>query len=244
MNIGAIKNHTKKILGKKAVKFLKYNIPALSSKSSYSQSGEDVILDSFLGHKKEGFYVDIGAHDHIDLSNSYKFYKRGWGGIQIEPNYRKIQQFQKYRPGTISLNIGVGNRDTANFFIFDLEALSTFSEEEASHSKSFGHTIVETTTVDIVPLKEIFKKHLNRKHIDFMSVDTEGYDLEVLRTNDWDLYRPSFIVVETAEYDKNKFGKKENDLYDPFMQSIGYTKVADTYLNTIYRDTKHHMIGW
>lgn len=244
MDFGGVKKQIKKLLGESGVKFLKYNIPSLSAESSYSQSGEDILLNSFLGNKKNGFYVDIGAHDHINLSNTYKFYKRGWGGIQIEPNYRKIEGFKKYRPGTVSLNVGIGKKNTAPFFIFELEALSTFSEEEARHSQSFGHRIIETTTVDIVPLTDIFNQYVKDTHIDFMSVDTEGYDMEVLKTNDWDIYRPSFIVVETAEYEKDKFGRKENDIYDPFMSTIGYEKVADTYLNTIYRDIKTPLMGW
>lgn len=239
-----LKNKIKKIFGKHIIKFLKYNLPFLSSKNSYSQSGEDLILDSFLGHKKTGFYVDIGAYDHIDLSNSYKFYKRGWNGIQIEPNHRKINCFKKYRPNTISLNIGIGNKNNAKFYIFESEALSTFSEEEAKQSELYGHKIIETTSVKIFPLKDIFKEYIKNIEVDFMSVDTEGYDLEVLKTNDWNIYRPSFIVIETAEYDRNKFGKKLNDIYDPYMYSIGYEKVADTYLNTIYSDNKRKMIGW
>ena len=244
MNGYSVKNHIKKILGSNIVTFLKYNLPSLSAHSSYSQSGEDVLLDSFLGHKKNGFYVDIGAHDHISLSNSYLFYKRGWSGIQVEPNYKKISGFKKYRPGTTSLNVGIGDRKKSKFFIFDSAIISTFSEEEARVHESFGHKIVETVDVEVIPLQDIFKQYLKGNHIDFMSVDTEGYDMEVLKTNDWELYRPSFIIVETAAYDKDKYGAKLNDTYDPYMSGIGYEKVADTYLNTIYRDIKNPLKGW
>lgn len=244
MNMTTLKTILRKVLGQNIINYLKYRLPYWSSKSSYSQMGEDLIVDSFLGQKKTGFYVDIGAHDPLDMSNTYKFYRRGWTGIQIEPNYRKIKGFKKYRPGTVSLNIGIGKSSRAKFFIFESEALSTFSEEEAHHSQSFGNKVIETTEVDIVPLQEVFEKYVGTKTIDFMSIDTEGYDLQVLETNNWDLYRPSFIILETAEYDQNRFGKKENDLYDPVMQELGYEKVADTYINTIYRDTKSSIVGW
>lgn len=234
----------KKILGPSIIKFIKYNIPGLSAKRSYSQCGEDLLIDSFLKHKETGFYVDIGANDHIDLSNTYKFYSRGWTGIQIEPNYKNIKHFKKYRPNTISLNIGVGNKKNTKFFIFESSVLSTFSEEEAKKHENLGHKIIETTNVQILPLKDIFKEHLNNKHIDFMSIDTEGYDLEVLKTNDWVLYRPSFIIVETAEYVGKRFGQKLNEIYDHYMEGIGYEKVADTFVNTIYRDKNNKLIDW
>lgn len=234
----------KKVLGARIIKLVKYNFPRLSAKISYSQTGEDLLLDSFLGHKKAGFYVDIGAHDHIDLSNSFKFYKRGWTGIQIEPDPKKIEHFKKYRPKTISLNIGVGDKNVADFFIFETGVLSTFSKEEAKQHEGFGHHIIETVKVNIIPLKEVLEKYAKNQEIDFMSVDTEGYDLEVLKTNDWDKHRPHFVVVETAEYSKDKFGKKLNDIYDPFMSKIGYQKVADTFLNTIYRDQKNKTENW
>ncbi len=242
--MASFKQRLKKIIGPNATRFLKYNFPTLVSKRSYSQSGEDIILDSFLGHKQNGFYVDIGAHDHVDLSNTYLFYKRGWDGIQVEPHYKKITHFKKYRPRTTSLNIGIGEKTTAPFFIFDSAVVSTFSEEEARVHESFGHRIIETTNVDIVPLQDIFDQYLNGRHIDILSVDTEGYDLEVLKTNDWTTYRPSFIIVETAAYNRDKFGGKLNAVYDPYMESIGYAKVADTYLNTIYRDSTIEMAGW
>ncbi|MEJ0001579.1 MAG: FkbM family methyltransferase [bacterium] len=239
-----LKNHIKKILGPGAIQFLKHNLAFLHSQISYSQSGEDLLLDSFLSHKRKGFYVDVGAYDPVYLSNTYKFYKRGWRGIQIEPNPKRIAWFKKRRPGTINLNVGIGEKSTSKFFIFDADALSTFSAEEAAKAKSFGHEVLDTITVDILPLKEVFDAYAKDTVIDFMSVDTEGYDLEVLKTNDWTQYRPQFIVLETVEYDRNKYGKKENAVYDKFMSEINYEKVADTYINTIYRDTKADIPGW
>lgn len=245
MNQTAVKRAIKKLLGQRLTTWVKYRLPFLVAKHSYSQTGEDLILDYFLGYQQSGFYIDIGACDHLDLSNTYKFYRRGWKGIQIEPNPTKARQFQKYRPETLTLNIGIGSEEkNAPFFIFETDSLSTFSEEEAQSSTSFGHHIIETTQIPMLPLKAVFATHTTGKQIDFMSIDTEGFDMEVLHTNDWDLYRPRFIILETAEYNRTKFGKKENDQYDPVMKELGYEKVADTYINTIYRDTKSTSVGW
>ncbi|MDD4989683.1 MAG: FkbM family methyltransferase [Candidatus Pacebacteria bacterium] len=199
-------------------------------------------MDYFLKEKKMGFYVDVGAYHPMHISNTYKFYRRGWKGIQIEPNYNKFTLFQKYRPNTINLNIGVGNREgVMKFFIFEDDAYSTFSEEIVELNKSHGHKLVETKNVPIKPLRKVFAEYADKKEIDFMSVDTEGYDLEVLQTNDWNLYRPRFVVVETMEAGDRLFSRKLTTI-DPFMKSVGYEKVADTYLNTIYAD-KSEMNG-
>ncbi len=226
----------KSFLGKMAIS-LRYAHPNTMPKYSYSQTGEDLILDFFLKGKKSGFYMDIGAYHPVSLSNTYRFYKRGWKGINIEPNHNKFHLFEKQRTRDMNLNVGIGPHEaSAPLFIFDADTLSTFSREAAENYKSIGHSIVETKEVELMPLKKIFEKYAKDEKIDFLSVDTEGYDLEVLKTNDWELYRPSLIVLETVEYGKELLGKKLNDTYDPFMEAIGYKKIADTYINTIYID--------
>src|SRR3989344_9673220 len=63
-------------------------------KNSYSQRGEDIVIDHLLKHKKIGFYIDVGANDPIRFSNTNRFYKRGWTGINIEPD---VVCFEKIR---------------------------------------------------------------------------------------------------------------------------------------------------
>ena len=206
-------------------------------KKSYSQVGEDLVLDYLLQFKKKGFYVDVGAYHPVHISNTYKFYKRGWTGIQIEPNYKKSALLKKYRPNSINLNVGIGEKEgKAPFYIFDSDAYSTFSAETAEHNKSLGLKVSEVKEVPILALSAIFEQYAKDIEIDFMSVDTEGFDLGVLKTNNWKRYRPHFIVVETVEASDKLFGRKLNDVFDRFMKDIDYVPVADTYLNTVYAD--------
>jgi FkbM family methyltransferase len=236
-----IKEYLKKILKKSFlwsfISRLKYKYPDIKPKYSYSQLGEDLILDFFLKEKTSGFYIDVGAYHPINLSNTYKFYKRGWSGVNIEPNYTKFNLFEKQRTRDINLNIGIGSdKEKAQFFVFDADTLSTFSKESAEGYEKIGHKILEVRNIDLVPLKTVIDKYSKGREIDFLSIDTEGYELEVLNTNDWGLFRPKLIILETVEYSKNILGKKLNDIHDVFMDSIGYMKVADTYINTIYID--------
>lgn len=227
----------KSFLGKPII-YLRYKYPSIKPKYSYSQTGEDILIDFFLKGKNSGFYIDIGSYHPINLSNTYKFYKRGWSGINIEPNHNKFHLFKKQRIRDINLNMGIGQSETKSpFFILDADTLSTFSEQSAESYKKMGHKVIEIKDVDLMPLKNVIAKYAKDKKIDFLSIDTEGYDLEVLKTNDWNLYRPSLIVLETVEYSKNIFGSKLNATYDQFMDGIGYSKIADTHINTIYIDS-------
>lgn len=204
---------------------------------TYSQTGEDLILNVLLKNKKRGFYVDIGANDPKKFNNTFLFYKNGWSGINIEPNTKKIDLFKKIRKRDLNLNFGVGTANgDLNFYIFKENTLSTFSKEVANDYVSMDHKILDVKKIKVLSLKTIFDKYLNGRNIDFLSVDTEGNDLDVLNSNDWNKYRPNFLIIETLEYKNDNSGKKLNDLYDVYLNNLEYEKIADTYINTIYYD--------
>ena len=200
-----------------------------------SQGGEDLIIEHFLPTKKDGFYVDIGANDPVRLNNTLLFHNKRWTGINIEPNPKKKWLFNLMRMRDINLNIGIGpKRSEMEFYVFDQSILSTFNKNSADEYRKMGHIITNIVKVPVVPLKEVLGKYAKGKEIDIMSVDTEGYDMEVLESNDWKKFRPRFIILETLEYREGNIGKKLNDTYDKYMSNLGYNKVADTYINTIY----------
>ncbi len=97
-----------------------------------------------------------------------------------------------------------------------------------------GHPLKETIKIPIKPLKNILEEHAKGKEIDIMSIDTEGFDMEVLESNDWTKFRPRFLIIETLEYSRDEEGKKLNDTFDSYAEKIGYKKFAETYINTIY----------
>lgn len=204
---------------------------------TYSQCGEDLILEHLI-IKPKGFYVDIGSNDPRHLSNTYYFYKKGWRGINIEPNPRKRWLYRLFRTFDINLSIGIAEVEMeSDFYSFKEDFLSTFSKEVADSYLAMGHKLRETIKVKISPLSKVLEQYLavNQK-IDYMTIDTEGYDLAVLKSNDWGKYRPSYVILESLEYQRDGSGKKLDSIYDGYMQSISYRKIADTYLNSIYVD--------
>ncbi len=205
-------------------------------KSSYSQVWEDIILDFIFEWKNMGFYIDIWANHPKRLSNTLLFYKKWWSGINIEPNVNLYRWFLWSRKRDINLNIGIGptNWEDLDFFVIHPDTLSTFDVESARQYEKEWHEIVEIKKVPIISLNDVYMNYVHDKQVDFMSIDTEWYDMEVLQSNDWQRNRPWFVIVETLEYKRNWFGKKLNDLYDPYFQDKNYHKYADTYINTIY----------
>jgi len=166
---------------------------------SYSQYGEDLVIDDLSGHKKRGFYVDVGAGDPIWFSNSKRFYRRGWDGINIEPDQRIFSRLAGDRPRDINVNLAVGSSNsTTSMYRFAATHLSTLSREKADSCRDRGFRPTETVRVEVRTLSDILEQHCGERAIDFMSVDTEGLELEALKGNDWCRFRPKVLCVETA----------------------------------------------
>lgn len=199
-------------------------------RKSFSQCREDMIIDKILRQKKRGFYVDVGANDPVRFSNTNRFYLRGWRGINIEPGVSNYQRFLSARKRDININCGVAVIEgQIDYYQFEPSTLSTFSSLEAEGYQQQGFRLVEVKKVKVAPLSKILKKE-GVKRIDFLSVDTEGFDLEVLKSNDWKKYRPRLICVEVATHENTNSAR----VIDDYLSSVGYKLKAQTALNSIY----------
>ena len=101
------------------------------SQLSFAQESEDLVLNKIFGNQSNGFFIDIGANHPIRFSNTWFFYKKGWRGINIEPNPDMFKLLEEYRPHDLNLNIGISDvNDTLDYYMFNEPALNTFSENE------------------------------------------------------------------------------------------------------------------
>ena len=206
-------------------------------KTSYSQSGEDMILDFLFRHKRNGFYVDVWANHPSRLSNTFFFYnQRGWKGINIEPNPTLYKKFLVSRKRDHNLNLWIAKTTgTLEFFEIVPDTLSTFDSRATQDYVDQWHTIHNTYQVSVDSLEHILGKQVDTNDsIDFLSVDTEWFDMEVLESNNWQKYRPKAIVLETLEYKKEGWWKKLTREFWDFLSEQKYYLYADTYINSIY----------
>jgi FkbM family methyltransferase len=172
-----------------------YFSPALES---YSQFNEDLLIDLLLLQKKEGFYIDVGANDPVFNSNTKRFYDRGWRGINIEPGVEQFEKIKQARPRDTNLNVGVGPANGSMIFyrVVGDSTLSSFNKSVASNMAKAHGKKVEEVIVSVLRLVDIYEGYVKGSHVDFLSVDAEGLDLEVLKSNDWNKFRPSLVMVE------------------------------------------------
>lgn len=201
---------------------------------SYSQEGEDMILKRLFEGQQKGFYVDVGAHHPRRFSNTYFFYKKGWAGINIEPNPDAFRKFESDRNRDINLQIGISDkRENLVYYMFDESALNTFDENIVkSRLSTTNYKLEKKIEVAVERLDYILNKFLPfGQIIDFLSVDVEGFDLSVLKSNDWKLYRPKYVLAEALGM--SLIASINSDIFT-YMESHGYELIAKTYNTLIF----------
>jgi FkbM family methyltransferase len=165
-------------------------------KTSYSQFGEDMLISELL-RAPTGFYVDAGAHDPWRYSNTALLHARGWRGMNIDADDRAIARFNAARPGDINIHSGVGNTaGLLEFARFADGAINSFDAAMvARQGNAFGEA--EIVSVAVETLTTLLDRHKpDGTEIDFLNIDCEGLDFQVLQGLDWQRFAPKVIAVE------------------------------------------------
>jgi FkbM family methyltransferase len=206
---------------------------------SYSQDGEDMLLRPLLSssisnyNDYKGFYIDIGAHHPFRYSNTMHFYEQGWRGINIEPTPAAIELFNQYRGRDINLNIGIGGeRGKKTLYQYSESSLNSF-EQHTPHGNDAAYELVGTVDVEIYTLAQTLEQYLPANTaIDFMSIDVAGLDLALLNSNNWDKYRPRFVLVEDVDSNLSKLDASE--VYR-FLAAHNYEIASKTLRTLIFK---------
>lgn len=232
----SIKSSIKKLIPKKYTLYTTHIYKTLTNgfgRKVYSGNGEDILLYEYLfKDQKKGFYVDVGGYHPIHLSNTYLLHKKGWSGINIDPNPDSIALYNLHRKNDINLKLGVAPEETElTYYRFAEAGINTFSKEHADEKKSKSwSTFLGEEKITCLRLETIFEKYLPKDTtIDLLDVDVEQFDFEVLKSNNWERFRPRVVLVEERNF---RTELTENEIYR-FLVSKGYEFYSYTEMTLI-----------
>jgi FkbM family methyltransferase len=180
---------------------------------SYAQNLEDVLLSRALAGVDHGYYVDVGAFDPDVDSVTRHFYDAGWCGINIEPVADQLALFARVRPRDINLNVALGRTNgTLTFHDFSPLGVSTLDP------------------VVVLTLAQVCRDH-DVRAIDFLKIDVEGHETEVLAGHDWNFVRPRILLVEAT---RPMSATPSYDAWEPMILHQGYLFAWFDGLNRYY----------
>lgn len=207
------------------------------SVKSYSQEGEDMILARLFENQQSGFYVDVGAHHPHRFSNTYYFYKKGWRGINIDAMPGSMELFNKIRGRDINIEKPVSDKkEILTFYTFNEAALNGFSKEMSEkRNDGVNYFIKFTKEIETTTLEEILDKNLLKDQtIDFLSIDVEGFDLKVLKSNNFNKFKPKVVLIEMLVKSVKDI---EDDEIARYLKGEKYLLLAKTIRTNIFIQT-------
>jgi FkbM family methyltransferase len=199
--------------------------------ASFSQEGEDRILNRLFETQRAGFFIDVGAHHPIRFSNTMLLYLRGWRGVNLDPTPGSMKPFRRWRPRDTNLEVAVGrNVGVSPFFQFREPALNTFDRQLAAEREAAGWVLDGEVAISRRRLSDVWDEVVpGGMLVDLLTIDVEGLDLDVLESLDWDRHRPRVICVEELDVEG------ELGAISRYLKARGYRTVGRTAHTHLYR---------
>jgi FkbM family methyltransferase len=200
-------------------------------KESYSMDKEDLVVQEYFKNKTYGFYVDVGCYHPLQRNNTMLLYLKGWRGINIDISDFSIKLFKFLRPEDLNLNLAISNLEGEidMFFQKKLSQLSTIKEK---HAKIAFQGTIHNKKILSRRLNSILEESKYRdKRIDFLNIDVEGSDFEVLQSLDFNKYSPELICIEVIEKELEK-----SDVFN-FLYNKKYKKTWSGVFSHIFQLT-------
>lgn len=198
----------------------------------YAQFAEDVCIRSLLPRTDEGFFVDVGCYHPRKFNNTWALYRRGWRGVNIDVDDIKVKAFNLVRPQDVNIHAAVSDaQGDIRYWSNGLYSLTTsvsadYVADKPGYIEKTAPARQLTDILDATRFKD--------RAIDFLSVDAEGHDLEVLHSLDFARYSPSLIAVETHKALLSEV--VETELYQ-FLVAKGYGLVGWCGLTLLMANT-------
>jgi FkbM family methyltransferase len=205
---------------------LKYFI---KHKCEKNESGYILFLKDYFNEKKNGFYIDVGCYHPIRLSNTKFLYDNGWSGINIDISKKSIDLFRIIRKKDVNLNIGVGNKNEITDVYFQKELFHA-NTLDRDHAQKFLTKIIKEK-INVLTLNSIIEKYAKNKKIDFIDIDCEGKDFEVLQGLNLSNNEIDLISIEIHGYDINT--QQKSDLIFDIMKKNRFKNIYGQYPGTV-----------
>lgn len=196
---------------------------------------EKQLILEFFGRKRTGFFVEVGANDPHSGSQTWLLEQNGWRGILVEPQATLCEKLRLARKNSQVFQVACstpGKEGEATLHIGESNGVSTLEKQLDSHGTRF----IATERIKVTTLDKVLGEG-RAERIDFLSLDVEGHEIEVMRGFDFEKYRPSLILIEDGVRTMAKHH---------FLQQHGYKLVKRTTLNNWYvpKDQPFHMTFW
>lgn len=179
-----------------------------------AQYGEDDILAELLP-EESGIYIDVGAGEPVECSNTWQFYKRGWRGLLIEPLPQFWGSILRQRPRDSLCPMGC--LDYAGFA--KLRVCGTVS----SIRPDWDIAAQSEMTIEVDSLAGILKSYPEMRAASLLSIDVEGSEQQVLEGIDWATFAPRVVIIEFRRYDSDKLGRDETGRWEDVLTRNGYS---------------------
>jgi len=199
---------------------------------SYAQRFEDLHLLRCFGNRAEGFYIDIGSGHPVYDNMSFAFYLRGWRGVTVEPNpwLARLTRAVRRRDKHVEALVGAAAGEAPFYLVDEFHGLSTMIAAHARAAQTQFGKGSRAITVPVTTLAALCAEHAPPA-FDFLKVDVEGAEPDVLLNGDWRRYRPMVVVVEAlAPYTLSPAWQA----WEPFLAEHGYRYVLFDSLNRYY----------
>src|ERR1035441_4842294 len=199
------------------------------------ESEEKELVWRFFGRKRDGVFVEVGANDPVAGSQTWLLEQNGWRGVLVEPQASLCEKLRAARPRSRVFQVACsrpGSEGEADLILTEYDGNATLKPQRDSH----GINYVGTERVRITTLDSVLHA-AGVSHIDFVSLDVEGHEIEVMRGFSFENYRPSLILIEDGVRDLSKHR---------FLKRRGYKLVKRTTLNNWYvpKENPFKMSSW
>lgn len=205
-------------------------------RKNYTVTGVDLLLDNFFKNinVKKGIYIDVGCNHPFFNNYTYLLNKNGWSGINIDLDFHYIDMFNHFRPLDFNRQVAISDvRGEADlFFYHNKSAINTLSKEmhllRGSDAKEIRK--IQTETLNNV----IKESKFSDKKVNLLSIDVEGFELNVLKGFDFEKYSPELVVVEYIDP-----AMKKAEFYNQNINNI-----INSELYNFMIDKNYKFINW